>query len=254
MRVHHLAKELDNISDDFIQYNNQIKRRYNLSETDIRFTFFRASHHNIDACIHLLLMSDEGTSNITYLEEAYKKFNLHDRFEMYSKSSTPPQEILFVITGQLIKNGFHTSMYHLFENAFRIICQRYNKKMFEIQEKFGFGGIYDHFIKDYKNKTPMLDNARTHLYEYVQIVRNSIHNNGVYIDRNKHDRLNVLNFNNIHITIEHDKPIKTEDGIWDELFKMSRWYMGIIGGIITVPFIEGIRYIEDPSQKAFENS
>lgn len=40
----------------------------------------------------------------------------------------------------------------------------------------------------------------------------------------------------------------------EELFKMSRWFMGIIGGIITVPFIEEIEYTEDSSQKAFENS
>lgn len=246
-RVKNLVLDLENLSNDFIQYNNSIKDHYNLLENDVRFSYFRMSHHTVDAAIHLLIMSDMDTQDREYLKRVYTTYPIVDRFELYSRSLKPTQEILFTIAGQLLISGFFSSMYHLFENAFRILCQCYDSTKYDNQ-KGKLGNIFPTFMKQFKRDTSLLNGINTQVFEYIEIVRNSIHNNGVYVDRDKNDRNNILNLEKKRVTIFHGRPIPAENGVWYEIIKMSTWFMLVIGGIIGVPKIASIQHVEDPSQ------
>jgi len=171
-------------------------------------------------------------------------FNIPSRFKLYENVSKTPKDILFDITNQFIVNGYSSTMYHLFEHSFRVICQEYDSVKYD-RQKGRFGTIFPTFVNDFKTQTNLLDGINTDVYEYVQIVRNSLHNNGIFVSPTKNDRENILNFDNIKITLKHNQPITTN--VWYELFRMSRWYLMIFNGIISVPKIASLNYIKDPS-------
>ncbi len=247
-KINQIVHNLNSIFIDFVNYDTLIKRKYSLSDTDIRFTYFRTSGHIIDSAIHLLMMCDKNIRDRKYLEDIYNDYSIKNRFLVYPEIEKSTHEILYNITGQFIANGYSSSMYHLFENAFRIICQQYDLKKHDNQ-KGKFNNIFQTFIKEFENDTKLLDGVNTELYEYIQIVRNSLHNNGAYVDKDKTDRPDVLNFDKDRITFKHNQPIATENGVWYELVKMSSWYMRVIGGIISVPKIESKTFIPDPSHQ-----
>lgn len=245
MQLNHIVKELNNVFHDFAIYEARIRKQYQLRDTDIRFTYYRHSHHNIDSAIHLLMISASEWENKSHLESLYQMFKIPSRFKLYEKLSKTPKEILFEITNQFIANGYSTIMYHLFEHSFRVICQEYDVAKYN-RQKGRFGAIFPTFVKDFKEQTNLLDDINIEVYEYVQIVRNSLHNNGVFVSPTKTDRTDILNLDNIRITLKHNQHITVTDS-WYELLRMSRWYLMIFTGIIAVPKIASLDYIEDPS-------
>jgi hypothetical protein len=68
------------------------------------------------------------------------------------------------------------------------------------------------------------------------------------VSKDKRDRKNILNFENNRVTIKHNQSITPEYGVWNDLFRATEWYRQIITRIISVPEIESIKYIQDPSQ------
>lgn len=245
MEVREIVKNLNSIFYAYAKFESEIKKRNNLNEYDIRFTYFRTSHHNIDATIHLLLMSDTNISNKEYLQKIYSIYSVTDRFDVYAEVSKTPQQVLTDVIGSFIANGYFSSIYHLFENAFRIICQAYDSKKYDKQHG-KFYNIFDTFTKDFKS-TGCLDGINIEVFKYINIIRNSIHNNGVYVSDNKTDRTDILNFDGERITIKHLQVIPTSD-VWQYLFKMSMWCLIVFVDIIRIPKIESIPFIKDYSQ------
>ena len=150
------------------------------------------------------------------------------------------------ITGQFIANGYFSNMYHLFEYAFKIICQEYDPSKYDLQNS-KFANIFVTFMNEFKTKTHLLNGINTDVYEYVQIVRNSIHNNGMFVSPKKNDRPNITNFDGDILTIKHNQVIPVTS-VWEDLFKMSNWFNMIFTGIISIPKIELTPLILNQSQ------
>lgn len=246
MDVKQIVKRLNKIFYDYAVIEQQARRKYNLTNKDIRFTYYRTSNHNIEATLHLLMMADTGLQNQNYLNDLYSKYSITNRFEVYKDAGRSTQDILVDITGQFIANGHFSSMYHLFENAFKIICQEYDLSKYDLQ-KSKFANIFGTFMKEFKTKTHLLNGINTDVYDYLQIVRNSIHNNGMFVSSEKTDRHNIRNFDGDILTIKHNQVIPVID-VWQDLFKMSGWFNEIFTGIISIPKIESASLILDQSQ------
>ena len=137
-------------------------------------------------------------------------------------------------------------MYHLFEYAFKIICQEYDPSKYDLQNS-KFANIFVTFMNEFKTKTHLLNGINTDVYEYVQIVRNSIHNNGMFVSPKKNDRPNITNFDGDILTIKHNQVIPVTS-VWEDLFKMSNWFNMIFTGIISIPKIELTPLILNQSQ------
>lgn len=246
MEVREIVKNLNSIFAAYTIVESEMRNKYRLERNDIRFTYFRTSHHNIDATIHLLMMSETNISSKKYLQSVYSHYSITDRFDIYAEVSKTPQQVLTDVISFFIANGYFSSMYHLFENAFRIICEEYNAEIYD-RQKGKFHNIFEKFVKMFRT-IKILDGISTEVFEYINILRNSIHNNGVYISKDKIDRPDILNFDGKRITIKHRQVIPV-DNVWQDLFKMSSWYLIVFASIIRIPKIESVPFILDYSQQ-----
>jgi hypothetical protein len=125
---------------------------------------------------------------------------------VYKDANKPTPDILLDITGQFIANGYFSNMYQFFENAFKIICQEYDLSKYDLQNS-KFANIFVTFMNEFKTKTHLLNGINTDVYEYVQVIRNSIHNNGIFVSPKKNDRPNITNFDGDILTIKHNQVI-----------------------------------------------
>jgi hypothetical protein len=80
MDVNQIVNRLNKIFYDYAMVEQQVRRKYNLTDKNIRFTYYRTSHHNIEATLHLLMMVDTDLSNQNYLKDLYTKYSITNRF------------------------------------------------------------------------------------------------------------------------------------------------------------------------------
>jgi hypothetical protein len=189
------------------------------------------------------MLCDRGFKTAGYLESTYNSYTPNNRIELYAGYSKTPEQILWDNMKSFVGNSYFHGIYHTFEHSFRTISKFYDPKLYEKYP--GMKSLVPKFMDVYMKNTDQLENLDPRTFEYIRNIRNSVHNNGVFIP-DKTNIIEPLNFEKQKVTFTPHQTITVED-VWEENLKMSIWCNYVITGIITVSTIKNQKSILDPS-------
>ncbi len=103
---------------------------------------------------------------------------------------------------QHIGNSYYIFIFSSFEHSFRLISKVYNPQRFDL-DKNNFQSLLWNVIKDI-----IPTESKNNFIEIATNIRNSIHNNGAYVNRNSKNQRII--WNGKFYNFKHEKPIKTD--------------------------------------------
>lgn len=227
----------------FSKMKDLLKDDLSLDLNDIRYSYYRLSSGIVDSTILLIMLCDRGFKTEGYLESTYNSYSLNNRIKLYTGHSKTSKQILWDNMKSFVGTSYFHGIYHTFEHSFGTIGKFYNSDLYE--KTRGMKNLFPKFLEIYKKNTDQLENVDPRTFEYIRNIRNSVHNNGVFIP-DKTNIIEPLNFDKGKVKFSPYQTI-TVDDMWEVNLKMSLWCFNVITGIITVPEIKAEPSILDPS-------
>lgn len=94
----------------------------------------------------------------------------------------------------------------------------------------------------------MFSGEKNKFVDLITSIRNSIHNNGLYVPRGE-KKSNSIIWNNTRFHFDENKPIIIKD-IWSHLIPISNEIYITFNDVINSPEIQRIRYYDDPTESS----
>jgi hypothetical protein len=220
-------------------------------QKDARVTFHKHLINTINSGIHLMIFSDSTLLTEDWWTKKLPKYKINKRI-----FSTSPQESRQIEKGyidQYLTFSYFNFVFHTFESSFRIICENCFKDEYYITKENG-----ERKKRDIKNlcevilkKLNLLDKDRENFLEIVVKFRNSVHNNGVFINDKQRSPPPYKWKHNSYV-FNHGEQIALENnsGLWTEYLRFTREFISIFTEVIEHPTVKKYRFIEDITEIA----
>jgi hypothetical protein len=205
-----------------------------LNQNDARVTFFKHLVNVIDSTILFLIVGHKYLGD----EDWWKIIQ-----QEYSLSSRPiPFYTEFDYYDQQVTISYFHLIFSSFESSIRLIAKTYDYTLYESQRDFS------PLCKGLLKKLKMLSKEKNRFADLITSIRNSIHNNGLYVPRSI-EKPKPIVWNNTRFHFDENKPIIIKD-IWSHLIPISNEIYGTFNDVINSPEIQRIRYYDDPTESS----
>ena len=191
-----------------------------LEQNDARLTFYKHYLVIMDATIHLLILTDKYArypQDLNNWKEIHREYNIEERF--FSRKELPNYEATVNYLDQSIGLSYFGSIFNIFEHSFRIISENYAPQLYSEQEK-SINSLFTGIL----SKLELNDKEKCQFINIVTRLRNSNHNNGVFIS--PADKSSKYTWKNTSYEFSHGKPIKIPD-IWNHYIKFTKEFIKI---------------------------
>lgn len=192
----------------------------NLKQNDARVTFYKHYVNNLDATIRLFILTNKFArydEDMGFWQVTETEYSIQERLFDTNPKENYKRKLDYM--DQAIGNNFYISIFNAFEHSFRTIAEKYDANLYD-QQKKSLNSLFTAFIGPLQLQTT----DREKFINVVTRVRNSIHNNGVFISPKKQDTR--YNWNNYPYRFCHGKLIKIPD-IWLHYIKFSKEFIKI---------------------------
>lgn len=213
---------------------------------DLRLSYYYYSIQHIDACIHLLMYNTSLSLDKNELGYFYEKYKIRDRNNYYERSVIAfiqnRQNIL-----QYISNQYSFSIFSTFEYTIRcIIRERFEDDYFKMSGDIV--SLLNYLMKKSDNYATFLKEHKEK-FVHLNLIRNAVHNNGVYLpdkleQRNKNKVFEFIQGNPVYFN--YGEPIKGAEA-WETHLLMTEELFFLFNEILKISEIRDFDHIRDPS-------
>lgn len=216
---------------DIIKKYPKIKK-----EKDGRVTFFSKSIVVIDSVTMCCIFADRHLSNNKWWTTSARLYNLNPP-PLVSRKPMREGFKQFILLG-----CFHF-MYSAMESSIRLITKAIDRVQYE-ERQDSFEKIYSWLIVRLKVKK-----RYAKLMDVLRLIRNTIHNNGVYSPvsrKGKRPKNRQISWKGTKCKFQVDRNVKVDD-FWRLVFVTTPDCLSMLQQIIDSNEVSNIPYIKDPS-------
>lgn len=211
-------------------------------QNDIRVTFYKHMMNVLDSSIHLVVFSDTHLFTESWWSETLHKYGIRRR--LFAIEEIRDREIGIDYLDQHIVFSYFMFVYSAFEHSLRVICKHIYPNIYAFKTPYG-----EERIRDFKTQFEMLarelkfmDNNLQNFIEIVVKFRNSIHNNGVYV--NEKGNSPTFPWNEEMYEFKNGISIRVNSNdLWSDYVQFTDELIRVFGEIVnklTDPYIEDI--------------
>jgi hypothetical protein len=203
-----------------------------LREDDARVTFFKHINIVLSSAIISLIFVDRHLNTPDWLNCIRTEYSLSDRKGIRFR------ELNYY--SQTTVNGTFIQIFNSFEHAIRRICEKYDNRLYE-SKKGSIGPLCKKFFSqlELNNKNKFID--------LITYLRNSLHNNGLYMPLRDPENKEI-EWNDTIFTFIVNEPIRSD--LWRSLVPICREITGLFNEIISTKAIEEISEFPDHTESA----
>jgi hypothetical protein len=224
--IDELLKNSSNCAQNLISYQK-------LKENDARVTFFKHVNVVLDSSIISLILANKYLGKEEWWKEIYNRYNLSKRPYNYRRE--------FGYFDQIIMNGYYLFIFNSFEHSLRLICKRYDSALYQ-EQKNSLNALLKGMIKELRLK------KRDKFIDLLTYLRNSMHNNGLFVPGGKLSNRKIV-WNNTIYTFNEDLQIKdSKSDMWLSFIPISKEITIVFNELIDTNQIRSIRYFHDPTE------
>jgi hypothetical protein len=165
-----LIQQIDSLLSEGLSTVNNLLYIQKLEQNDARVTFFKNINTVLNSTVVSLIIAHKHLGE----EEWWK--TIHSDYELSNRPYDFHRE--FGYFDQVNLNGTFILVFISFEHSTRLICKQYNLKLFQEKEST-INGIWKGIRKD------LGINNRDDFIDLITNLRNSLHNNGLFVPRGK---------------------------------------------------------------------
>lgn len=224
-----LINDLESLLKECFNTIDNLRCYQRISENDARVTFFK--HNVIDSTILFLVIAHKYLGNEDWWKEMQRNYGLSIRPITFDRE--------FDYYDQLVTISFFHLVFSSFESSIRLIVKQYDSNLYELQRNF------NPLCKGLVSKLK-LGNKDTFI-DLISSIRNSIHNNGLYVPKRSTNKPRKIVWNNMLFRFDENKPIIIKD-LWSHLVPFTKEINKTFNDIINSHEIMKIRYYEDPTE------
>ena len=228
-----LILEIETLLHESLDYTMNLLNYQKLKENDARVTLFK----------HINVVLDSASTSLIL---AHKYLGEMDRWDdiqkSYSRSSRPyDYKRQFDYYDQTVMNGFFLFIFNSFEHSVRLVIKQYSPDVFE-EQKDSINTLCKWITKDLRLK------KRDKFIDLITLLRNSFHNNGIFIPAGKSPNRKIV-WNNTTYYFSENQPIKESKGeMWLSFVPISREIISFFKDIIQSKDIGKFGYYHDPTE------
>lgn len=180
--------------------------------------------------------------NSTQLSFTFMHFHLTrvDWWKQIAKSEIPRKDSLMYANefDMFTKMGFIQFTFSSIESAFRLFVKAIDQNACN-NGTADFKNLYSWLLK----RCVLQSNES--LLDLLRLVRNTIHNNGVYF--HKSGRNESVKYNGVDYNFTIEKPV--DFMTWDFIFKLSEDVAKLVNAVVESNVITGLNQVNDPFAK-----
>jgi hypothetical protein len=238
-----VIKELEALYFEFKNKFDRITESNRYHKDDVRLAYYILSFQDIDSAIHLLMFNTKLFSDQKSITPFYSEFGTKNRFERLANQELINRRLN---NYQFIANQYSISIFSKFEYCVRLVIRGYKKKDY-IKYGQSITKLFYYCVCEFRNQSKFFKQLDPEIFEYITTIRNTIHNNGVYmpLTKNEIDKT-VYDLDDKPFTFQYGKLLVIDDP-WTVHFKMTKKLLSIFDELIKVPEIDLIEYIYDLS-------
>ena len=226
-----LILEIECLLGESLDYSLNLLNYQKLKENDARVTLFKHVNVVLDSASTSLILAHKYLGEL----ESWSKIQ-----KDYGRSSRPyDYKRQFDYFDQTIMNGFFLSMFNSFEHSVRLIIKRYNLIEFE-KQKDSISALCKWITKDLRLK------KRDKFIDLIALLRNSFHNNGVFVPAGKLKNRSIVWNNTTYNFSENQSMNESKADMWLSLVPISREIISFFKDIIQSNAIGKLGYYPDP--------
>ena len=237
-----LIKEIEDLLQTNLEYVQNLLTIQRLMQNDARVTFFK--HINIvldSASTSLILAHKYLDPHGQWWNDIQMEYN-RSRRSIYSAFPLVRHKMQLKYFDQTVMNGFFFFIFSSFEHSSRLICKQYNLQLFQTQKKYGISALWKGMTIDLCLK------KRDKFIDLITCLRNSFHNNGVFIPSGGVTSRKIV-WNNTTYTFNENQPIKdSKRDMWLSFVPISREITNFFESIISSDPVKKFSYYVDPTE------
>jgi hypothetical protein len=215
-------------------------------QNDARVTFHKHLKTTLNSSIHLVIFSDTTLLTEDWWLKKLPKYKINKRILSSSPQESRQIEIRHI--DHFLLFSYFNFIFHTFESSFRIICENcfndeyYITKQSGEREKRDIKNLCEVILK----KLDLLDNDRENFLEIAIKFRDSLHNNGVFINE-KPESPPPYKWKHNSYVFSYGEQITLENksDLWAEYFRFTREFISIFTDVINHSTVKKYRFIED---------
>jgi len=226
-----LIIQVDSLLKECSKYAVNLLEFQRMKQNDARVTFFKHMNNILNSTTLSLILAHKylGSSN---LKEIHREYSLSPRLYDYDA------EIKYF--DQIVMNGYFLFIFNTLEHAVRLIYKGYNKKSQNQQNSFS--PMCKEITKDLGLK------KRDSFIDLITYLRNSFHNNGLFVQARNLKRRNIQ-WNGTIYYFNENRPIKESKGdIWLSFVPISKEIITFFNDIINSDKVKKFRYYPDATE------
>ncbi|MPZ07430.1 MAG: hypothetical protein GEU26_13625 [Nitrososphaeraceae archaeon] len=224
-----LIKQIDSLVNECSNIIYNLLEIQKLKQNDVRVAFFKHLHNILDPTVLSLIIVDKYLDD-SNLEAIHNEYTLSRRLYGYDKERQ--------FFDQIVMNYYFLFTFNVFEHAMRLICAKYNNKLFQEQEK-SFNGLCKGMTKDLGLK------KRDKFIDLIIYLRNSFHNNGLFVPAGSLKDTEIR-WNKTIYYFNKNRPIKESKGdIWLSFVPISQEIITFFNEIISSVPVQKFSYYVD---------
>jgi hypothetical protein len=228
-----LINELESLLQLCFNSINNLVKYQQIKENDARVTFFKHLVNVINSTTLMLIMSHTHFGNESWWKDIQREYELSTRPFPFGR------EIDYY--DQVVTNSFLILLFSSFEASIRLIIKQYDATLYQSQKN-----RFNPLCKELMCKLKLLTKDNDKFIDLVGLLRNSIHNNGVYEPRGS-TKMREIEWNNTVFLFVENTPI-SQPQLWSNLISFSKEILKIFTDIINSNEIKKIRHYSDPAE------
>lgn len=216
-------------------------------DDDVRLSFYYLAIQNIEAAIHLLILSNFVSKEKKALTSLYVEYGLRDR-SLNNRNQVLPFERIRYNNSQFIANQYFISIYSLFEHCIRFILKECIKD-FKQSDLISIKKMVEYVLETFHDQNEYIKKFDIDIFYAMNSMRNAVHSNGLYMPPTKDPQNENKVFRNSEagiIVFNYNNVIQGKD-VWKKNIFMISELLKLFNAIIEIPKIKSNHYIEDPS-------
>jgi len=219
-------------------------------QNDARATFFRHMIMTINTSIHFTIFSDTTLSTEDWWLKKLPKYTIKKR--IFSSIPLESRQIEKGYIEQFLLVSYFNFIFHTFESSFRIICENCFSEVYNVtkenkgREKMDIKNLCEVILE----KLNLMNNDRKNFLGIVIKFRDSLHNNGVFInEKQEPPRIYKWKQNSYAFRDGEQITLENNSDLWVEYFRFTREFINIFTEVIEHPTVKKYRFIADITQR-----
>jgi hypothetical protein len=178
-----LIEEVDSLLKESLDYALKLLTYQKLKENDARVTLFKHVNTILDSATTSLILAHKYLGEMSWWDNIHNEYNRSPRPYDFKRQ--------FDYFDQIIMNCYFLFVFNSFEHSVRLICDQYNYQLFQEQKK-SINALCKGITKDLGLQ------KRDEFIDLITYLRNSLHNNGIFVPAGKLKSRKIVWNNTIH--------------------------------------------------------